>query len=309
MRIGIVVGSSSDLSQSFIQENDIKIMPVSLRMKGQELIDKRDPKAAIKFYDMYSKNKNLQVETAPYTVEQVSEWFLSELVTEYDRVLVLTVTGKQSAMFDNATQASYEILKGYRQKRREAGVKGSFSIRVMDTKNFCTAEAVVAYEAARLNKERKIPFEKWRTHLEEVIDNTHGFFVSNDLFYLRKAAKRRGAKFMVPFKYFLAKKLDIKPILHSYAGESTVLDKGRGFDETLQKLFRHAEQCIHGGLRVPMICMSYSGDLAEIEFRPDYQEFLEVAKRYHVKTMLCVMSSTAGFNFGPGGFTMGFSTT
>jgi len=246
MKVGIVVCSSADLSQDFINKNDIKIMPISLKMKGEDFVDTRDPVATKEFYVRYSNHKNLMAETAPFTVEQIRDWFLNELVIKYDRILVLTISANRSQIFANATQASFAILNGYRQKRRDAGVKGSFSLRVFDTQNFFSAEGVVAYEAARLNKEKKIPFDKWRTHLDEVSKNTHGFLVPDDLYYLKNVASRRGEKNIGGLKYLLAKTLDIKPILHGHLGDSSVFDKGKGFDDAMRKLFEHAKSVIAG---------------------------------------------------------------
>jgi len=307
MKVGIVVCSSADLPQQFIQENDVNIMPISLLMKGEDFIDTRDPIATKEFYKKYAKNKNLLATTAPYSVEQIKEWFLNELVIKYDRVLVLTIAKNRSDIFNNATQASFEILKGYRQKRREAGVKGSFSLRVYDTENFFTGEAVVAYEAVRLNKERDIPFDKWRKHLDEVAKHTHGFLVPDDLYYLKNVASRRGEKNIGGLKYLLAKTFDVKPILHGHLGDSSVFDKGKGYDDAMRKVFEHAKSEFVNGLRVPVVCMSFAGDLSEIEEREDYQEFIKTAKEFQIKPMLTVMSTTAGINLGPRGFTLAYS--
>ena len=50
MRIGIVVDSACDLPQSFIQENNITILPITLHLDGTQMIDQRDPETTLEFY-------------------------------------------------------------------------------------------------------------------------------------------------------------------------------------------------------------------------------------------------------------------
>jgi len=237
MKIGVVVNSSADLPRSFIEANDINIMPISLVFSDGEFIDARDPDATQEFYRKYLADKDLHAETGPYSVNQIKNWFLDELVLKYDRVLVLTLTSTRSPIYDNAVKASFAILRGYRQKRREAGVKGSFSLRVLDTKNLFCGEAIIAYEAVRLIKEEKLAFDKLRPRIEELTNHTYSYLVPNDLYFLRNNARKKGDKSLTAFKYVMAKTLDVKPIMCAHKGDSFVHDKGKGFDETVTKLF------------------------------------------------------------------------
>ena len=181
MKVGVVICSSADLPRSYIQANDLNIMPISLRFEDGEFVDNRDPEATQEFYKKYLANKDMHGETAPFTVNQIKNWFLDELVLKYDRVLVLTMTSSRSPINDNAIKASFAILRGYRQKRRDAGIKGSFSLRVIDTKSLFTGEAIIAHETVRLIKEEKLPFDKLGPRIEELTKHTYGFVVRNDL--------------------------------------------------------------------------------------------------------------------------------
>jgi len=308
MKVGVVICSSADLPRSYIQANDLNIMPISLQFEDSEFIDIRDPEATQEFYRNYLANKDLEANTGPYTVNQIKNWFLDELVLKYDRVLVLALTSTRSPIYDNATKASFAILRGYRQKRRDAGIKGSFSLRVIDTKSLFCGEAIIAYETVRLIKEEKLPFDKLRPRIEELTKHTYGFLVPNDLYYLRNNARRKGDKSLGAMKYLLAKSLDIKPIMCAHQGETYAHDKGKGFDETVSKLFNQAKQAIDDGLKVPVICMSYAGDPNEITSRPDYKSLIKHAEKNNIQSTMAVMSTTAGINIGPGAFCLGYAT-
>jgi len=97
LRVGIVICSSSDLPPRIIDENDINIMPINLKMKKETLIDRRDPLATKAFYRNYLKNKSLHAESVPYTPDEITKWFLDELVLKYDRILVLNSLQRTSS--------------------------------------------------------------------------------------------------------------------------------------------------------------------------------------------------------------------
>ena len=307
MRIGIVVCSSCDLPESFIKENDIQIMPVSLKFKEGEFVDTRDPVATQDFYKKYLLEKDLEAETSSMSISRISNWFLDELVIKYDRVFVITMTTNRSPVFENATKASFGILSGYRQKRREAGLKGSFALRVIDSTNLFTGEAVVAYEAARLKRDN-VPFDKWRSHIDKIAKHTHGFLVPEDLYYLRNVARKKGDKSITATKYFLAKTLDIKPISTANQGMTRIHDKAKGFDQAVSKLLDQTKSAIDAGLLVPVICMSFSGDPKFITQRKDYKNLVSYAEKKGIKHTMSVMSITAGINLGPGAFALAYAT-
>lgn len=308
MRIGIVICSSADLPLDFIQKADLNIMPINLKFGDEIFVDNRNPTNTKRFYKHYLANRDVVGETVPYTTKQIRDWFLNELVLKYDRVLVLTLSESHSPIFRNATDASFAILNGYRAIREKAGVKGSFSLRVIDTKNLFCPEAVIAYEAHRLVTKEKVNFRDLRKKIEELREYTYGYLVPNDLYYLRNVARKKGENQLGLVKYLLAKTLNIKPITAMNAGETFIFDKGKGFDDAVGKLFAHARAQVIRGLRAPVICMSYAGDPAEFKIRQDYRDFVSFCDKHGVQTMLSVMSTTAGVNVGPGAFDLAFAT-
>jgi len=308
MRIGIVICSSADLPLSFIKKHDMNIMPITLQFGNELFRDVRNPEDTKKFYEHYLANKNTHGTTLPFTTEEISNWFLDELVLKYDRILVLSIMGSRSPMFQNATQASFDILKGYRKVREKAGIKGSFSLRVLDAKNLFCGEAVIAYEALRLIKRENISFADLRKKVEELISHTHGYLVPQDLYYLRNNARKKGDKSLPLYKYALAKSLDIKPIMTAFQGDTFQFDRAKGFDAAIEKLFAHARTQVDKGLRAPVICMSYAGNPSEFQKRADYKEFIDYLDKRAVNHTMAVMSTTAGINLGPGSFALGFAS-
>ena len=306
MRTGFVIDSACDLPQSYIQSHNIHIMPISLHFGYDVFEDVRDPEATQAFYRKYLAEKTLDVETAPFSVEKIKALFLDQLVLQYDRVLVIAITQSRSPIFANATEASYAVLKRYRERRQKAGLPGSFYLTVLDSKTLFTGEGVLVHEAVRLIEENNLSFGVVRGIAEQLSQQIYGYLVPDDLFYVRYRASKKGEKSIGLIGYHFGSLLDIKPIICFHQGESQVVAKERSFDRTLIKLFEIARQAIRQGLSTQIINTSYAGELDVIRRKRAFAEFEQYAREHGIEVLLSVMSTAGGINVGPGSFALSY---
>jgi len=306
VRTGVVIDSACDLPQSYIQSHGIHIMPINLHFGYDTFRDVRDPEATQAFYRRYLAEKTLDAETAPFSVEPIQAMFLDELVLKYDRVLVITISQARSLIFANATEASFAVLKQYRERRQKAGMPGSFYLNVLDSKNMFTGQGVLVHEAIRLLEQENLSFGALRNAVEQLSQQVYGYLVPEDLFYIRYRSSKKGEKTIGLFGYHLGSLLDIKPIIGFHRGESRVVAKERGFDHALIKLFEIARQAIDQGLATRIVNTSYAGDLDVIRRKRAFADFERYANAHGIEVLLSVMSTTAGVNVGPGSFALAY---
>lgn len=106
MRFGGVVDSACDLPPEFIERHKIQILPTTIHLDGQDLVDQRDPETTLRFYREQLGAKG-GAGSSPFSVEQIRDVFLSKLVLDYDFVFCLTSASSRSPIHANATQASF----------------------------------------------------------------------------------------------------------------------------------------------------------------------------------------------------------
>ncbi|MGH8397553.1 MAG: DegV family protein [Gammaproteobacteria bacterium] len=307
-KIGIVIDSACDLPRSFIEQHGIEIMPVMMRFGRMTFKDLRDPEQTMDFYRRFVAQKELEVSTTPLSTKAIRDLFLDQLVLKYDRVLVITVSSRRSALFENATQASFMILSGYKERRHAAGLDEQFGLRVIDSKTLFTGQAVVVYEALRtIHAQDEIMFDKIRQHVESFSQHVSAYVIPQDLFYVRSRAHQKGDKSVGWLKYQLSTTFDIKPILRTYRGETDSVANVRGYEKAVQKLFEMAIDAIEGGLLTKVVCMSYAGNPEVVKSFRGYDEFIQCAMSNKVETLLSVMSTSAGIHVGPGAFSMAYA--
>ncbi len=306
MRIGIVVDSACDLPAGFLERHGIVVLPISVRIGGETLIDDRNEETLQRFLDGNLGARGHDAESEPYSVEQIRDLFLDRLVIDYDCVFCLTITATRSPIHANASQASFAILKDYRPIRRDAGVPGPFLMRVIDTENLFSAQGVTAVEAVRLRDAGQNPGQI-RERLELLARHTYGYMLPRDLYYLRARAQKKGDHSVSWLTATLGSALDIKPLLRGHRGETGPVAKVRGFEHGAEVLFTSAARRVRAGLLAPTLCVSYGGDLAELAGLPGYANLKEACAEADVDVYEAPMSVTGMVNVGTGAIAVGFA--
>ncbi len=299
MRIGLVIDATCDLPDEFIRENDIRILPIHIRLGPDRLVDRRDPEATLHFYANHLDDGNVDAETVPYTAEEIRTEFLQRIVLDFDFAFVLTVTSTRSPIFENAQKASFAILNDYKKVRAEHGASGLFSMRVIDSRSLFSGTAVLAAEAMRQIKAGAAPNEI-RTNIEALREHLSAYLVPADLNYIRTRAKKKGEKSIGLLTYAIGSALDIKPVLHAYQGETRPVAKIRHYESAVEQLLGYASRRIAEGLHAPFVCLSYGGDPAHIARLPGYDQLAATARQHGVQVLTSIMSATAAVNAGAG---------
>jgi DegV family protein with EDD domain len=304
MRIGLVVDSACDLPQDFCREHKIVILPVTIHIGTEEFVDRRDPQATQEFYRRHLANA-AHAETAPLSVEQIKDLFLERLVLDYDFVFCLTVAASRSPIFENATRASLTILSEYKAVRARAGLPGPFSLRVIDSQNLFSAQGVLAAEAARMIAEGQTP-NRIRERLDSLIPSLYMYGLPSDLYHLRSRAHKKGDKSVGWVKYAVGIALDFKPLIRANRGETGSIASIHHFNEGARRLCQFVGERIKAGLLAPVVCVSYTGELEQLENLPGYAELKSVAQQHGVALYTSVASITACINVGEGALNIGF---
>lgn len=305
MRMGLAIDASCDLPQAFLQKHDIAIMPITVRFDGKVFKDDRDPDEIHRYLDMNLTESHSAV-TEPCSVEEVQKLFLEKLVLEHDCVFCLTITATRSPINDHVIKASFAILKNYREVREPAGMHVPFLMRVIDTRNVFAGEGPAVVEAVRLIEAGETP-SAIRERLTMIAGNTYAYMLPRDLYHLRNRTKKKGDRSVSLFSAMVGTALDIKPLLRCHRGETGPVGKVRGFEQGARMLFDYAAGRVRAGLLVPVMCVSYGGNLAELDKLPGYAVLRNACAECGVELMEAPMSITGMVNVGEGAVTLGFA--
>ncbi|MEP6939122.1 MAG: DegV family protein [Rudaea sp.] len=307
MRYGIVVDSCCDLPGSVFAENRIMIMPIRIRIDGAEFDDDRSAETVAKFFDEKLGTRSHNAETEPFTVEQITELFLSRLVIDYDCVFCHTITASRSLIHANAKQASLAILNRYHPIRKAAGVSGPFVMRLIDSGTLFSGQGIGVLELIRMIGENATTGEI-RERVQYIDHHTYAFMIPRDLYYLRARAQKKGDNSVGWVSATLGSALDIKPILQGSRGETKPVGKARGFDQGIAKLCAYAQDRVRAGLLTPNLCVSYGGNLDDLDAMPGYAALRQTCAENAVTVFESPMSITGMVNVGVGCISIAFAS-
>lgn len=306
MRIGFLVDATCDIPASFVESNQVMVMPIAVRIGDYEVIDKRSVEVINNFLDNDIAKKADQAETRSLSVDEIRALFLQKLVVEYDHVFCLTVTRQRSPIFENATQASFGILNEYQAIRQNAGINTPFSLRVLDTGSLFAGQAIPLMAGLRLQAEGTDP-PRIRTHIEHIAMHTHAYAVPPDLYYVRSRARAKGERSVSLMSAMLGSAFDVKPILHCNRGNTAPVAKVRGFEPAVEKLLQSAASDVQTGLMLPVVNLSYGGPLEEMRILPGYRQLRDVCDAHGVELQESPMSLTGIINLGKGVLSLGYA--
>ncbi|CAM3492380.1 DegV family protein [Marinicrinis lubricantis] len=216
-KITIMTDSTSDLDITYVESQQIRILPLYVTIGDRTYKDRIELNGAGVFEQVErtgSMPKTSAVPPADYM--QAFE----EEVSKGNQVIYIGLSSKLSSSFQNAYLAAQEFPEG--------------SVEVVDSKNLSTGIGILVTEAVRMREKG----ESAATIAEKLIQLTekvHVEFVIETLEYLHKGGRLSG------LQKFLGSMLKIHPLIQVADGQMFMADKLRGSrKKTMQSLLDRA---------------------------------------------------------------------
>jgi DegV family protein with EDD domain len=303
----LAIDACCDLPAEFIQRHNIRILPIYLKFGDVVLTDNRDPRRTLDFYKRGLLEKSVDAESTPVSPPEMSKLLEQELVLQYDKVLVITISSTRSLVYKNVRDAVFVSQPKFRDLRAANGLSRDFRIHIVDSQNLFPGQGVLVYEAVRLLQQENATAENVMSKLESLKKRLRTYFLPQDLYHIKNRASAKGDKSISWLSYQVGTMLNVKPIILTHQGETNPIDKVIGFTNGLKQIFSTAAGAIEKGLSINLVNMSYAGDIGEIQREASYQEFLRYTRARGVPTLLSVMSTTNAINVGPGCFCLSYA--
>lgn len=306
-RTVIVVDAACDLPAQFILEHDILVLPFNIETEKELISDHRDEMALPSLYTQHLTSKSQgYANSSPLSGDALKDFFIEKVVTNYDKAIFLTIAASRSAVQREINSAWFDISTKCSELRRELGLVGRFYLSVVDTANIGPGQAVLAFMAAKLLQNGATASEIV-SQVTSLRGNVFTYGIPNDLLYLYTRAKIKKENSISWGKYMIGNVLNLRPIIQFNDGDSSSSVKVNSTEKGLMKIVNHIEQLLKEGLMVPVVCVSYSGEIAEIEQMTHYTRLRMMLREAGVNLFLVPMSLTVAVNFGAKALAISFA--
>lgn len=255
MPVKVVTDSACDLPQALVDELDIGIVPLTVRIGGNEFVDRRDLTPA-EFWEHCAKSPALP-ETAAPAPGAFEEVFRGAAAGGYDGVVSINLSGGLSATLQSAQMAA-------------AATAEVIPVRTIDSRSLSIALGLMVLGAARRAREGQ-RLTDIAAAAEDEASRTKLFATLDTLDNLKRGGRIGGAA------AFFGTMLSIKPIIELRDGVVEAESRQRTRSKSLRYLVDKVRD--HGEVK----------NLAVIHAEcPDLDEFLDLLSPLYPREQIVV---------------------
>lgn len=224
-KIKISTDSTADIPQSFCEELNISVLPLTVVADEKEYRDGVDITPQ-EFYRIIDASKKLPVSS------QVASVLYTELFEEtwkagYTDLIQVTINSKGSGTY----QAAVLSRNLFYEEHPEA--KEQLSIHLIDSQTYSMAYGIGVIEGAQMVRQGASVAEVI-AHIEEWLAHTRPLFVPLNLRCVKKSGR------ISPAAAFAGDAIGLKPLITFEEGEARIIGKVRGERKAISAL---VEQC------------------------------------------------------------------
>ena len=224
-KIKISTDSTADIPQSFCEELNISVLPLTVVVDEKEYRDGVDITPQ-EFYRIIDASKKLPVSS------QVASVLYTELFEEtwkagYTDLIQVTINSKGSGTY----QAAVLSRDLFYEEHPEA--KEQLSIHLIDSQTYSMAYGIGVIEGAQMVRQGASVAEVM-AHIEEWLAHTRPLFVPLNLRCVKKSGR------ISPAAAFAGDAIGLKPLITFEEGEARIIGKVRGERKAISAL---VEQC------------------------------------------------------------------
>jgi len=244
--IQVVTDSACDLTPTTAEEQDLRVVPLTIRFGAEEFVD-RDELSVKEFWDRVMTGPDMP-ETAAPSPGAFQQSFLDAAQAGHDGVLCVTISSGLSATYQAARTAADSVAD-------------RVPVRVVDTRSVTMGQGLLAMAAAEMARQGR-SLDEVADAVTDMSTRTHVYGVVDSLDYLKRGGRIGGAAHLV------GSLLSIKPVIVVREGVVEVESKQRTRSRSLQYL---AEKALTAG---PLEWLAVADGVA-----PDIDEVLGIVQR------------------------------
>lgn len=218
-RVYIVTDSAATIEPAVAEQFDITIVPLTVRIDGQDFQDGADLDHEELLLRM--AHDRIRPSIVGPTADQFRRVY-SRLTRRTDQIISLHSSANLSLVCREAQKAADEFL-------------GRCDIVIMDSETLSLGLGILVQEAARLAKE-SIPLSRIMRQIRGIIRRIYIVLITDTLDYLEHS------QLISPTQAILGTMLGIKPFMALEEGEIMPMEKVRSHDRAIDKLAEFANE-------------------------------------------------------------------
>ena len=283
MNIKMITDSSCELTENYIEDLNIEVVPITIHLGEEEFRDGIDIKPEELLAGMKEGNRYKTSQISPQTFKEV----FKKHIAKYDTVIYIAFSSEISGTYQSAMIAKNELMEE---------VETPFDLEIIDSKCVSLGLGLVVIKAAEMITKGESK-EKILEKVEYLSKNMEHIFTVDDLEYLYRGGR------VSYTSAFVGGLLSIKPILNVDEGKLVPIEKIRGRKKAIKRM---AEIVKERGVNLDeqTVGINHGNDLESVELLKEQLKELGV-QHFIVNTV----AAAIGAHSGPGTLSVFFLST
>ncbi|WP_301107803.1 DegV family protein [Sporosarcina sp.] len=268
----IFADSACDLPQSYFEENDVELFPLSVLLNGKEYEDIVEINSK-EVFDAIRKGQQPKTSQASPDV-MMKTW--KEFAKSGEDGIYIAFSSQLSGTYQTAVMTSDQVKEG----------NPSMNLVLIDSRCASLGYGLLVKEAVRL-REEGLNVREIERKIRAMASHMEHLFTVEDLDYLAKGGRVSKAS------AFFGGLLNIKPLLHVEGGKLVPIEKHRGRKKVLRRMIEMMKERGHN-LEEQVLAISHGDDeKTALEFKAMIEEVIQ-PKAIEIHQIGSVIGSHAG---------------
>ena len=248
MTTAVVTDSTTSLAPGVLERPDVRMVPLTFNFGSDETFTDKIDMSNAEFYERLRSSDEFPTTAQPSPGAFVQTY---EVLSDYDDILVLTVSSGFSGTYNSAVQAAEMVDR---------------PVHVLDSRSAEMGSGLILLEALRCIDEGG-DFDEVRSVTERSIEQADVLFAVGTLEYLARSGRIGRAQRLV------GTALDIRPVLRVVGGEVTPYKRTRGRRRQMAAIVEQVRPAVAAGRQL------YFGHIAAPELVSELAETLGVEEK------------------------------
>lgn len=305
--VGMLCDAAADLPAESIDNNQITVVPVQVRIDSETVIDRHSAYEQKKA-EKLSSAEFLKAEVKALDAAGLAYRLSSRFALEFDSALAVCT---HHALIDSSVNLR-NYLRSHsdeiRSLRKGKGLDPRFEFIIHDSRSMFAGTALQALALAEF-VQQGIPFKTLRKTAERLADHTHVLFVPGDTKAFGKTLKRVGDLTVEPWIRACSGLTAFSPVLGCDGGQFGAVDKAFNQRKSIGAMLQGLAQRVYVGLSYQRLLVSYAGELSALRAMPEFDELQKATQEMDVTLTLTHMGLATRVLATPGSLCAAYIAT
>ena len=308
----LVVDAGCDLPSAWLASRHVAVVPVTIAIGNEQLIDEGRESERLDFAQRLAARERGRTPTLainparPVKVRDFVQTWMTPLI---DNVVQMTFAATRSSMYLSSLAASQSLMLIHNKVRRSLGASGPLRAWVIDSFTGLAGMGVLVSHAVLL-RDSGVPAADIATQLEDFRKQVRTLIIPDDIGFLYRTlqAKAASGESLPRWKAWLARALNLKPILIAERGSGGMLMRVNGFNVACERAFAITTHHVELGLSTPTVCVSIAGPIDALRTLPAFAALSAECKRRKIELIITPMSMIGCAQLGPRAISVAFAS-